>query len=284
MTIIPRQTSYPHDLFIVYLFIIFIYFSHHPETTINLPNRLSGWERPGGKLILPVRSMRCLQAQYWLCSEDNSLDCLPLCSSAPCPHTCQELSPALLVRPSLKALSIAGRAVTQHPTRVWANWALRSAKLLIWEFKSVRSVCPPSFLFRVYPTWVCRWTKLLAWDYYLGICQTPCADGCKPHPSSLSRSYSQWLGLLDSPVISMVWDHSKSCYKETHKTREGWLAPLGLFLHWGSQRLRGDLPNMVLHCPGGGTMQSTCSHFSYLQMQSALVSVLQSIASAASVF
>lgn len=201
-----------------------------------------------------------------------------------CPHTFQELSLALLVRSSLKALSIAGRAMTWHPTQVWANWALRSAKVLIWEFKSVRGVRPPFPVQSIPLTLFCRWTKLLGWNYYLGICRTPCAGCCKSHPSSLSQSYSQWLGLLDSPVISMVWGHSKSCCKETYKAGEGWLTPLGLFLHQGSQRLRGDLPHVVLHYPGGGTMQSTCSHFSYLQMQSALVSVLQSIASAASVF
>lgn len=58
------------------------------QSTLNFPNRVSGWEGLGNTLshgykliLLPIHSRGTLHAQYWFCSEGNQF-CLPACLSA----------------------------------------------------------------------------------------------------------------------------------------------------------------------------------------------------------
>ena len=126
-------------------------------------------------------------------------------------------------------------------------------------------------------------SKAAGWDHRLGtagvsmVCQDPCAGYCRPLPASASRSNYQWFSSTDSPAVPVMQDQSRGSLKVTHDSGENWLSLLDSLFPLEEPEVQGRAVCMALSWPGERAMHSTCSHFSYLLMQSALVSVVQRV-------
>lgn len=105
------------------------------------------------------------------------------------------------------------------------------------------------------------------------------AGPCKPFPTFPSQWDSQWLCSEDFPEIPVVCDQSKgSCHVTLSAVVGSWLFPLGFLFPLEVPEPQGRPLCMEVCCSGRESMGSTCSCFSYLLMQSVLISEVQEVA------
>ena len=161
------------------------------QASLNLPNRLSGWEGLGATLSLgyeliplPEHNMETLHAPEQLCSRERSALLAHLLAWVPLGHTAS--------RSCLHPFWPDGVEVdgTVIQLLVWAyvNWALGLAKLLIWGSKLGKSA--PHWVPRseCTPDLVLQMSKATGWDYYLGtagmnlVCQDRVLVVASPSP------------------------------------------------------------------------------------------------------
>lgn len=255
------------------------------QAPLNFLNHLFGWEGSELPTALAVSYSSCLSIA-WQCSVlvlafsgvgQLSLACLLAWAQLGC-SACSFLQP-FWSDETRRCSSHSRWAVIQFFVWVWANWALGLVEFLIWRSTDLCSVGVPDPECAL--CLVCIWAVPL--NLLLGHCRYElglpdlCAGCYKAlfHQLSQSLNESHWLSPEDSPAVSMVWGWVGAPVKWS--TMLGMLVVSTVFTFPLEELETQETSPHDAMMTWGGAMWSTCSYFSYLLMQSLLVSVVHGV-------